>query len=72
MPYQVASNSKLEEIHGKSEDCCFEEKVGAFSDSDWAGDDSHTERRQRSVSSGVVFCQLQVGNSLEQDPEINT
>eukprot|EP00435_Cladocopium_sp_Y103_P000040 s2725_g1.t1 len=37
LPYTVASNSKLEEIHGKSSSCFDGERVEVFTDSDWAG-----------------------------------
>ena len=55
LPYMVASNRKLEEINGKSSNCFNGERVEVFTGSDWAGDRSNTERRRRSVSSGMVF-----------------
>ena len=55
LPYVVASNSKLEEINGKSSNLFQGECVEVFTDCDWAGDRSPTERRRHSVSSGMVF-----------------
>ena len=55
LPYMVASNSKLEKIHGKSSNYFNGERVEVFTDSDWAGDRSNTERRRRSVSSRMAF-----------------
>ena len=64
LPYQQQFGSKLEETNGehtKDADKKFS-SVEVFSDADWAGDQSSTSKRRRSVSSVMVF----VNNCLIQ------
>jgi hypothetical protein len=54
LPYSVPGNSKLNEIYERNLDEAGNH-VEIFTDSDWAGDRSSSQRKRHSVSSGMVF-----------------
>ena len=56
LSYRGPSNSKLDEVRGRSDSLEPEkELVEAFTNADWAGDKSSPARRRHSVSSALIF-----------------